>query len=105
MKIVKGKKKLLSKIIYSSLKFFSIPFIFCMIFSSICQGGQIAEKKKKLENINNSVVMQNFKNDKLKEMVHEQNDEKIARVIEHIAKEKLGFSRPEEKIFVNITGN
>ena len=64
---------------------------------------KIENKKNELENINLLLEMQNIENNELKKVVQasdEENEEYFIRVAR-----ELNFSKPNERTFINVSGN
>ncbi|MEF9969474.1 MAG: septum formation initiator family protein [Ruthenibacterium sp.] len=63
---------------------------------------EIVTKRRALENINAQVAAQTAQNTELQRML-ETGDE--AQYYERVARDKLGYARPDEHVFVDMSGN
>ena len=66
-------------------------------------GGQIqlSAKQRELNELTAKVEMQAQENRELERMMEEDDD---AAYIERMAREKLGYAKPHERVFVDLTG-
>ena len=62
---------------------------------------QLAAKQRELDELNAKVELQAQENKELERMMEEDDD---AAYIERMAREKLGYARPHERVFVDLTG-
>lgn len=62
---------------------------------------QINEKKNQLDSLNRQINEQTQENLESQRLLAEEDEETY---IEKYAREKLGFARPEERVFYSITG-
>lgn len=62
---------------------------------------QLAAKQRELEELDAKVELQAQENKELDRMMQEDDD---AAYIERMAREKLGYARPHERVFVDLTG-
>lgn len=62
---------------------------------------QVAEKQRELEAVEAQVQQQTVKNAELQRLM-ESGDEDA--YVERIAREQLGYARPDERVFVDISG-
>lgn len=62
---------------------------------------QINEKKNQLDSLNRQINEQTQENLESQRLLSEEDEEAY---IEKYAREKLGFARPEERVFYSITG-
>jgi len=93
-----NKKKNPAKMI---VRIFFILFAIYVIYNLVILQIQINEKNEELKALENQIYSQNLVNQQLEESVSaELTDEEIAE----IAREKLGYSLPGERIFIDITG-
>ena len=93
-----NKKKNPAKMI---VRIFFILFAIYVIYNLVILQIQINEKNEELKALENQIYSQNLVNQQLEESVSaELSDEEIAE----IAREKLGYSLPGERIFIDITG-
>lgn len=63
---------------------------------------EIVSKRRALENIEMQVTKQTAQNTELQRML-ETDDE--AQYYERVARDKLGYARPDEHVFVDMSGN
>lgn len=62
---------------------------------------QLAAKQRELEELSAKVELQTQDNKELDRMMQEDDD---AAYIERMAREKLGYARAHERVFVDLTG-
>lgn len=62
---------------------------------------QVAEKQKELDAVNLKLEQQTVQNAELQRLM-ESGDEDA--YVERIAREQLGYARPDERVFVDISG-
>ena len=62
---------------------------------------RLAEKKRELEGLQAQVTLQAEKNQELLRMMEADNEDAY---VERTAREKLGYARPSERVFVDLTG-
>ena len=62
---------------------------------------QVADKQRELDTVQAQLEQQNVKNAELSRLM-ESGDEDA--YVERIAREKLGYARPNERVFVDISG-
>ena len=80
-----------------------VVFAFYVVFTLVNQQVEIAEKKAQLEEINEEIVIQEVKNDELKQ-VNELDDSENDAYIERVAREEFDYSKQGERVFVNVAG-
>ncbi len=101
MKVIKGKKKrrtwsILLPIAIAALAVYIIVMI-------VNQQIQIGQKSQELAELTAELDAQNVKNEELQATLEagmDQNDDYVERV----ARESLDYTKPGEKVFVNIAG-
>lgn len=103
VKIIKGRKKINKFLVRWPIRFVTLVFVFYAIFTlnGIC--AKINEKKKYLNYLNSEIIIQKNKNKELKKISRASNEENKEYFIK-LAR-NLGFSKQNEKIFANISGN
>lgn len=70
----------------------------------IKQQVSIKEKEEELENLKSQLIVQNIKNDEIKQ-VYNSTDDENKEYIERIAREEYDYAKIGERIFVNIAGD
>ena len=94
------KKKIFRKGIF--LKIALVAFLCYGVTSFFMLQMELAQKDNELEEINRKIQTQRQTNEELKTMLSEENySEYIARV----AREKLDYVYPDERIFIDVSGN
>lgn len=83
------------------LTFAVIAFCVYLVVVSIQLMFQIREKRKEVETLNSQIVAQEQENLELNRFLTGGNEQDQ---IERIAREKLGFARPDERVYYNIGG-
>lgn len=101
IKILKKKKLKLIPII---IKLVFLLFGFYLVFTLISQQKQINFRKRKLDEINNKLAIQNIKNEELKNFLNKAEEDN-SEYLEHLARESLDLVKKGERVFVNISGN
>ena len=103
VKVIKGRKKFNKFLVRWSIRFVTLSFVFYTIFTLTGLYAKINEKKKYLNYLNSEITIQKNKNEELRKISGASDEEnkdyfiKLAR--------NLGFSKQNEKIFANISGN
>ena len=96
---MKKKKGLDKKRFFSvTLSLILIVFAFYAVFTLVNQQVEISEKKE------HEIVIQEVKNDELKQ-VYELEDEENDAYIERVAREEFDYSKQGERVFINIAGD
>ncbi len=80
-----------------------IVFAFYAVFTLVNQQVEISEKKQQLEQLQNDIVVQEVKNDEIKQVYELEDDENNA-YIERVAREEFDYSKQGERVFINIAG-
>ena len=83
------------------VKIITLSFVVCAAVSFIHSQSEVASKRRELAVLNESIVLQQTKNDEVKRILDGDND---LEYIERIAREKLGYAYPDEKIFIDRSG-
>ena len=68
-----------------------------MIFNQM----EISAKRQQLDTVQQQLAAQQAKNDEVTRILESGNDEEI---IERVARDKLGYAKPNERVFVDVTG-
>lgn len=61
----------------------------------------IAAKQKELQDLENQLEQQRQQNDELERVLESGSDQEI---IERVARDKLGYAKPSERVFIDVTG-
>ena len=61
----------------------------------------IAAKQKELQDPENQPEQQRQQNDELERVLESGSDQEI---IERVARDKLGYAKPNERVFIDVTG-
>lgn len=101
MKKIKRSKKKRNVSIVLSLSL--IMFAFYAVFTLVNQQMEIAKKKEELEQLQNNIMVQEVKNDEIKQVYQLDDDENDA-YIERVAREEFDYSKQGERVFINIAG-
>lgn len=97
-------KKRKIKLIPTIFKLFLVIVVFYFAFSLMSQQNQINIKKKKLDEINSKLAVQNAKNEELKDFL-KKTENNSSEYLERLAREKLDLVKKGERVFINISGN
>ena len=92
-------KRLLNAVLSGVL----IVFAFYVVFTLVNQQVEIAEKKAQLEELKEQIVIQEVKNDEMKQ-VNEYDDSENDAYIERVAREEFDYSKQGERVFINVAG-
>ena len=92
------KKKKTNPIVKICLTAFTFYIVICLVDSQI----DISKKRDELESINEKIAIQKVDNKKLERIINSEEDDEY---IEKLARDKLGFAYPDEKIYIDISGN
>ncbi len=63
---------------------------------------EISQRQKELEEVKQQVEEQRIENKELERILMSDSDEKY---IERIAREKLGFAYPDERVLIDVSGS
>ncbi len=94
-----GKNRLLKVFLSIGL----IVFAFYAVFTLVNQQVEISDKREKLEHLQEDIVVQEIRNDELKQ-VYELDDDENNAYIERVAREEFDYSKQGERVFINIAG-
>ncbi len=99
MEKLKRKLQRGKSIIY---KFAVIAFLAYGVFSIVSLNIDVAAKERELQELNDQVAVIEQQNDEalIQSELEENND-----YIEKVAREKLGYAYPNERIYVDISGS
>lgn len=78
-----------------------VAFAAYIIVSLISVHSQIKDKQTQLDSLNRQIEEQTQENLDSRRLLSEEDEETY---IERYAREKLGFARPEERVYYSITG-
>ena len=81
-----------------------VVFAFYAVFTLVNQQVEISEKREQLSALNDDIVIQEVKNDDLKQ-VYELEDAENDAYIERVAREEFDYSKQGERVFINIAGD
>lgn len=99
MKLIKGKKPPKSILLRVAIFAFAVYALMLLVH----QQAQISEKKQALSSVTQQIKIQEINNDDLKNALGSGQSGQSA-YIEKAAREGLDFSKPGERVFVNIAG-
>lgn len=99
MKEVKSKKQKKSLLLRFAVFVFSVYALVLLINQQVT----IQEKKQELGSVKQQIQIQEIQNDDLKSAVSAGN-KGSSDYVEKAAREGLDFSKPGERVFVNIAG-
>lgn len=102
MKKKKGPDK--KRFISVALSTVLIVFAFYAVITLVNQQIEISEKREQLSALNEEIVIQEVKNDELKQ-VYELEDAENDAYIERVAREEFDYSKQGERVFINIAGD
>lgn len=94
---VKVKKSPLGVLLRLAVAGAAVYFVVSLVSGQL----QVAEKQRELEALQARVSLQTEKNEELMRMLDADNDDAY---IERMAREKLGYAKPGELVFVDLTG-
>jgi len=84
------------------VKIVTFCFIVCAAVAFIQTQSDVVSKRRELAALQQSIKLQQASNDEVRRILEGGNDLKY---IERIAREKLGYAYPDEKIFIDRSGN
>lgn len=96
MKLIKGEKPRRSILLRIAIFAFAVYALMLLVQ----QQAKISAKKQELASVQQQINIQEIKNDDLKNALGSGQSD----YIEKAAREGLGFSKPGERVFVNIAG-
>ncbi len=94
----KNRKQKTNPIVKLCLMVFTFYIVVCLVNSQI----DISKKRDELESIAEKISIQEVENKKLERIINSDKDDEY---IEKLAREKLNFAYPDEKIYIDISGN
>lgn len=94
------KKRIISILLSAGI----IVFAFYAVFTLVNQQVEISGKREQLEQLQGEIVVQEVKNDELKQVYELEDDENNA-YIERVAREEFDYSKQGERVFINIAGD
>ena len=80
-----------------------IVFAFYVVFTLVDQQVEISKKKAQLDQLNDEIMIQQVKNDEMKQ-VNEYDDSENDAYIERVAREEFDYSKQGERVFINVAG-
>lgn len=93
----KKKAKLSNLVVRAGVVLLGAYLVVGMIFNQV----EISAKKQQLETVQQQLAAQQAQNDELSRILESGSDEEI---IERVARDKLGYAKPNERVFVDVTG-
>ncbi len=102
MKLLTGKPKRRRR--SWILRLALLAFAVYIIVSIVNQQIQIGQKKQELSVVQQQLTVQNLKNEELKSVL-ENGSTDSNDFIERKAREELNYVKPNERVFVNISGD
>lgn len=99
MKVIQGKKQKKSLLLRFAILVFSVYALVILINQQVT----INEKKQELVSAKQQIQIQEIQNEDLKSAINSGNNGS-SDYIEKAAREGLDFSKPNERVFVNIAG-
>lgn len=103
-KMKKKKSSDKKRFISVALTIVLVVFAFYAVFTLVNQQVEISEKREQLSALNDDIVIQEVKNDDLKQ-VYELEDAENDAYIERVAREEFDYSKQGERVFINIAGD
>jgi len=100
MKVIEGKTEKRKRKKSFLLRFAVLVFSIYVLVLLIQQQSVISAKKQQLSAVNQQIQIQEIKNEELKDDVGKGN----SAYMEKTAREELGYSKPGERVYVNIAG-
>lgn len=97
--MLKIKKRLKKYKIFEIIIFL---FIACIFISILKLRSQINQKQEQLYNFEKDIINVQSENDEIRDILNSGNEKEY---IEKIAREKLGFIHPSEKVYIDAFGN
>lgn len=84
------------------LKALLVVFLVYTVISFINLRMDISNKQQELQNIQSEIEQKKLENDEISSILASGGEKEY---IEDLAREKLGFLYPDEKVYINIFGN
>ena len=97
------KQKDVKSVVKAVLSVVLVAFAFYVVITLVNQQVEIAEKKAQLDELNEEIVIQEVKNDEIKQ-VNEFDDSENDAYIERMAREEFDYSKQGERVFINVAG-
>ncbi len=99
---MKQNKK--QKTSFALIMFFAFSLVVSAYFISVIINTQldISAKEKELLNMQTQVLAQEVENEELQRALENDSEEAY---IERVAREKLGYFLPDERVYVDMSGN
>ncbi len=102
-KTSKQKRLINNRFAGTCISIILIVFAFYVVFTLVDQQVEIARKKEQLQKLNEEIVIQEVKNDEMKQ-VNEFDDSENDAYIERVAREEFDYSKQGERVFINVAG-
>ena len=83
------------------LKIVTAAFAVLLVVSFINGRMQVSRMERELQEVNRQVEQQREANEELRRIMRTGDEDAY---VERVAREKLGYARPGERVFVDITG-
>ncbi len=99
----KNKRSIKQRNINIIISLSLILFAFYAVVTLVNQQIEITEKREQLEALQDEIVIQEVKNDEMKN-VYELDDDENDAYIERVAREEFDYSKQGERVFINIAG-
>ena len=96
-KIEKKKGGISSLVLRLGLAALAAYLVVGMVFNQV----EIAAKRQQLEAVEQQLEAQQAQNDELSRILQSGTDEEI---VERVARDQLGYAKPNERVFVDMTG-
>ncbi|MDE7390762.1 MAG: septum formation initiator family protein [Lachnospiraceae bacterium] len=80
-----------------------VIFAFYAVFTLVNQQIEISRRKEELKAFQDSIAIQELKNNEIKQ-VYELDDDENDAYIERVAREEFDYSKQGERVFINIAG-
>lgn len=100
MKVIKNRKPKRSLLLRLAVFSFAVYATIALINQQIL----ISQKRQELDAIKQKIAIQQMKNEDIKHALQAGANEN-SDYIERVARERLNFAKPGERVFVNIVGN
>ena len=97
----KKKSKTQTGPVVRLLKVITAVFAVLLVVSFINGRMQVSRMERELQEVNRQVEQQREANEELQRLMRTGDEDAY---VERIAREKLGYARPGERIFIDITG-
>lgn len=97
-----GRRKQKKKVVWKALlQLLFVLLLLSMLAAYISNQVRISSKKAELETLNQQVEQQKTENEELKRILSGDADQ----VTEWVARDSYNYAAPNERIFVDVTGN